>query len=160
MQIWPIALSGVFLFPCCRVLSTLYPYLLSFRLCDQREEGVNELGEKRKGCSVKVGDENNIEANALEVHRQHFVWTSPQCEQSSTERNSKAGDRVKLKLGKMAMLKRQGLGLMRALLVLVGVSALCGVALGTRRENASLDHRGHRHRHSGMMETARFSVWP
>ncbi len=48
------------------------------------------------------------------------------------------------------MLKRQGLGLMRAFLVLVGVSALCSVALGTRKGNASLDQRGHRHKHPGM----------
>ncbi|XP_070833562.1 cadherin-11 [Chaetodon trifascialis] len=51
----------------------------------------------------------------------------------------------------MAMLKRQGLGLMRAFLVLVGVSALCSVALGTQKGNTSLDQRGHRHRHSGHL---------
>lgn len=50
----------------------------------------------------------------------------------------------------MAMLKQQGLGLMRALLVLVGVSALCSIAVGTRRGNVSLDQKGHRHRHSGI----------
>lgn len=63
-----------------------------------------------------------------------------------------------LKSGKMAMLKRQGLGLMRALLVLVGISALCSVAVGTRRGNVSLDQRGHRHRHSGMAKAKRLSL--
>ncbi|XP_059215274.1 cadherin-11 [Centropristis striata] len=54
----------------------------------------------------------------------------------------------------MAM-KRQGLGSLRAFLVLVGVSALCSVALGTRRGNASLDQRGHRHRHPGHLSLHR-----
>lgn len=50
------------------------------------------------------------------------------------------------------MLKQRGLGLMKAFLVLVGISALFGVAVGTRRGNGSLDQRSHRHRHSGMTE--------
>ncbi|GLD69642.1 cadherin-11, partial [Lates japonicus] len=55
----------------------------------------------------------------------------------------------------MLMMKRQGLGLLRAFLVLVGVSALCSVALGTRKGNASLDQRSHRHRHPGHLSMHR-----
>uniref|UniRef100_A0A1A8SN03 Cadherin 11, osteoblast n=1 Tax=Nothobranchius rachovii TaxID=451742 RepID=A0A1A8SN03_9TELE len=51
--------------------------------------------------------------------------------------------------------KRQGLGLLRALLVLLGVSVLCSVALGTRKGHASLDHRSHRHRHPGHLSLHR-----
>uniref|UniRef100_A0A1A8E612 Cadherin-12 n=1 Tax=Nothobranchius kadleci TaxID=1051664 RepID=A0A1A8E612_NOTKA len=51
--------------------------------------------------------------------------------------------------------KRQGLGLLRALLVLLGVSVLCSVALGTRKGHASLDHRSHRHRHPGYLSLHR-----
>ncbi|KAK5882810.1 hypothetical protein CesoFtcFv8_021358 [Champsocephalus esox] len=49
----------------------------------------------------------------------------------------------------MLATKRTGLGSLRVFLLLVGISALCSVALGTRRGNTALDHRGHRHRHSG-----------
>ncbi|KAA8583500.1 hypothetical protein FQN60_014708 [Etheostoma spectabile] len=52
-------------------------------------------------------------------------------------------------------MKRNGLGPLRAFLVLVGVSALCSVALGTRKGNASLDQRGHRHRHPGHLSLHR-----
>ncbi|XP_071335991.1 cadherin-11 [Trachinotus anak] len=55
----------------------------------------------------------------------------------------------------MLMMKRQGLGLLRTFLVLVGVSALCGVALGTRKGNVSLDQRSHRHRHPGHLSLHR-----
>ncbi|XP_063347214.1 cadherin-11 [Pelmatolapia mariae] len=55
----------------------------------------------------------------------------------------------------MLMMKRQGLGLLRVFLVLLGVSALCSVALGTRKGNASLDQRGHRHRHPGHLSLHR-----
>lgn len=58
----------------------------------------------------------------------------------------------------MAMLKRQGLGLMRVFLVLVGVSALCSVALGTRKGNAALDQRSHRHRHPGMIHLSYYHL--
>ncbi|CAB1413548.1 unnamed protein product [Pleuronectes platessa] len=47
-------------------------------------------------------------------------------------------------------MKRQGLGLLRALLVLLGVCALCSVAFGTRRGNAALDQRSRRHRNPGL----------
>uniref|UniRef100_A0A674PHT2 Cadherin 11, type 2, OB-cadherin (osteoblast) n=1 Tax=Takifugu rubripes TaxID=31033 RepID=A0A674PHT2_TAKRU len=54
------------------------------------------------------------------------------------------------------MLKRRGLGLTKAFLVLVGISALFGVAVGTRRGNGSLDQRSHlslhRHRQRGGKE--------
>lgn len=49
----------------------------------------------------------------------------------------------------MLAMKRTGLGSLRVFLLLVGISALCSVALGTRRGNTALDHRGHRHRHAG-----------
>ncbi|KAF0027794.1 hypothetical protein F2P81_020535 [Scophthalmus maximus] len=52
-------------------------------------------------------------------------------------------------------MKRQGLGLLRALLVLLGVAALCSVALGTRKGNASVDERSHRHRHPGHLSLHR-----
>ncbi|TWW78426.1 Cadherin-11 Precursor [Takifugu flavidus] len=55
----------------------------------------------------------------------------------------------------MVMLKRRGLGLTKAFLVLVGISALFGVAVGTRRGNGSLDQRSHRHRHSGHLSLHR-----
>lgn len=56
----------------------------------------------------------------------------------------------------MVVLKRRGLGLTKAFLVLVGVSALFSVAVGTRRGGGSLDQRSHRHRHSGRIEETRF----
>eukprot|EP00064_Thunnus_orientalis_P018370 superscaffoldBa00004213_g18469 len=49
------------------------------------------------------------------------------------------------------IMKRQGLGLLRTFLVLLGVSALCSVASGTRKGNTSMDQRGHRHRHTGHL---------
>uniref|UniRef100_A0A672YIU2 Cadherin domain-containing protein n=1 Tax=Sphaeramia orbicularis TaxID=375764 RepID=A0A672YIU2_9TELE len=52
-------------------------------------------------------------------------------------------------------MRREGLGLLRAFLVLVGVSALCSVALGTRKGNTSLDQRSHRHRHPGHVSLHR-----
>ncbi|KAM8851758.1 cadherin-11 isoform 1-T3 [Synchiropus picturatus] len=55
----------------------------------------------------------------------------------------------------MLITKRQSLGLLRAVLVLVGVSALCSGALGSRRGNASLDQRSHRHRHPGHVSLHR-----
>ncbi|MED6264796.1 Cadherin-11 [Characodon lateralis] len=51
--------------------------------------------------------------------------------------------------------KRQGFGLLRALLVLLGISVLCSVALGTRKGHASLDHRSQRHRHPGQLSLHR-----
>lgn len=48
----------------------------------------------------------------------------------------------------MVMGKRGAQGLLRAFLLLLGVSGLCSIASGTRR-GASLDHRAHSHRHPG-----------
>ncbi|RVE63325.1 hypothetical protein OJAV_G00154040 [Oryzias javanicus] len=45
------------------------------------------------------------------------------------------------------MIKQQGCGFLRVLLLLLGVSVVCTVALGTGSHR--LDHRNHKHRHPG-----------
>ncbi|XP_047458072.1 cadherin-11 [Mugil cephalus] len=51
----------------------------------------------------------------------------------------------------MLTMKRQGPGVLRAFLVLLGISALCSVAFGTKKGNASLDQKAHRNRHPGHL---------
>lgn len=58
----------------------------------------------------------------------------------------------------MVMTKQQGLGMLRAFLVLVGVSLLCNVAVGVQKGNDSLDQRGLRRRHQGTKKQGAFAL--
>ncbi|XP_029926718.1 cadherin-11 [Myripristis murdjan] len=51
------------------------------------------------------------------------------------------------------IMKREGLGLLRAFLLFVGVSALCSVVAGARSRN--VEQKGHRHRHPGHLSLHR-----
>lgn len=91
----------------------------------------------------------------IDVSLRKQIRVRPRWEQSSTERKQRVPSAQSHWSAKMAALiaKRQGFGLLRVLLVLLGVSVLCSVAVGTRKGHSTLDHRSHRHRHPGGTET-------
>lgn len=62
-----------------------------------------------------------------------------------------------LRLERMAALvrKQQGCGLLRVLLLLLGVSVVCTAALGTGSHR--MDHRNHKHRHLGIVPNLFFT---